>query len=184
MSSDLVYYWTPQRTTLRGGLNKSNVMGDGRAYRDEDNCIDDEVTFTKWGVVFSYAEPHTDKSFRSNPYFDCYSMVHKGYLWRGRSWGGARTRNGITIRANRFADIVAADAEMLEGVKLPEPDSALVKRNAELTSALLGLIDLITAWMNGFMHKMGLSWEDDPPALKRARLLLELGGAIGTEEDQ
>jgi len=179
-----IYFWTPQRTELRVGLNKSNVMGDGRAYRSEDDCIDDEVTFTQWGVVFSYAEPHDDKSLKSIPYIDRYAMVHKGYLWRGRSWGGSRNRNGITIRAKRFAEIVAKQAEFMDNVKLPPPDEELMTRNAELTNALLGLIDLQGAWMNGPMKKMGFEWLDNPPALKRAKMLLEIGGAIGVAEEE
>jgi hypothetical protein len=38
--------------------------------------------------------------------------------------------------------------------------------------------------MNGPMKKMGFEWLDNPPALKRAKMLLEIGGAIGVAEEE
>ena len=43
----------------------------------------------------------------------------------------------------------------------------------ELVQALKGCVDLIEAWMNGIFKNAGITWEQPPPALKRAKEILE-----------
>jgi len=171
MPKEATVFWEPECTGLRLGLNTTNVMTNGREEQDTSRRTGETISFTQHGIVYSFSEPHDESAYSSDKEFSYYAMVHKGHLWRGKSWGGAKSPKGSTHRAQRFASNVVLAAAEMEGIPLPITDDELLKRNKNLADALDDLADLVLSWMNGIMARIGISWsseEDYPPALKRA----------------
>ena len=175
MAGDGTYYWKPTRVKPGSGLTTANVMGNGRGDRDISRRTVETITYSKHGIVYSFAEPHNDKVFRKHPYYCYHSMMYDQYLWRGRSWGGNMTPQGMRTRANTFARNVAIMSRWpSEDVELLQTQS-LINQRDKLAAALAGVIDLVLAWMNGILARVGVSWsceEDYPPAIKTGMQLL------------
>lgn len=175
MQGDGTYFWKPTSVTLRTGLTTASVMANGRGDRDTSRRTAETITFTKYGIVYSFSEPHNDRIFKKDPDFSYYAMVYNQQLWRGKSWGGTKAPKGRSIRAITFAKRVAIMSRWpTEDPELLQIQSLIGQRD-KLALALAGVIDLVLAWMNGILAKVGVSWsceEDYPPAIKTGMQLL------------
>ncbi len=178
----MIYFWKTRSSLINRPLSWLNVESNGRRDADIERSA---VTFTKHGIVYSYAKKHNDRIFASETedlnYFTYYYMVYNGRLWKGKSWGGTLGGAAVNGRSKRFAEdaVRLALEETNEEPAPPSINSVNERDLAQLREVANGLIELILSWISSTFPRMGIvwsCWEDYPVALRDAMTLLDKQG--------
>jgi hypothetical protein len=180
-----VHWWKLKVTKFStSSISPKNVVAAGRSIKEGEL---EAVTFTTYGIVYSMMIEHDERLLKSKQktlnYFTHYSMVLDGMLWRGSSWGGTMTPDGMRLRSHEFSRRVARRASD-EAKDLPVSPSTEMKRTLHRTQQTLsGLVELCLMWINTTFPRIGMVWSspDDYPAVLREAiaLLKEAGGDAG-----
>jgi hypothetical protein len=145
--------------------NTVMVAGHPSSVNAHDDVSCKTTTFHSLGTVYGHIVGDTTY----------YAVVFDGVLYRGTSFGGAASRHGVKYRSGEFVRRVRKKIAAGHGLTIEPKQSEHKKKNIQLSATLAALVNWVDDMLDGPLRRAyGSRVEADPPALRKARRLLDL----------